>query len=142
MSLLPREQAASDDRPRYHVVVRYIMQDDPRQATLTNKLIESLSRESPGYISFICLAEIYGVLDHSYKLTKPQIKEAVPSILTSESLLVENKELVGRAFYSYTFGNADFDDCLIAQCAIAVGCSSTVTFDKLAAKSAGMQLLY
>ena len=124
-----------------NVVVRYIMQDDARQAALANQLIESLSPASCGYISLICLAELYWVLDHTYKLSRTQLQQALRSILTSETLLVENAELVGKAFHAYSNGNADFDDCLIAQCSKAGGCSAVMTFDKTAAKSSGMTLL-
>jgi predicted nucleic-acid-binding protein len=34
-----------------NVLVRYIMQDDAKQAKLATKLIESLSKASPGFIS-------------------------------------------------------------------------------------------
>jgi predicted nucleic-acid-binding protein len=41
----------------------------------------------------------------------------------------------------YHKDNADFADCLIASSARAAGCSQTVTFDRNAARDAGLQLL-
>jgi predicted nucleic-acid-binding protein len=124
-----------------NVVLRYLMQDDVSQSALANQLIEALTAVSPGYISLICLAELYWVLDHTYKLTRAEIIQAIRAIITSETLLLQDSELVERAFYVYSKGNADFDDCLIAQCAFAANCESIMTFDKLAAKNSGMQLL-
>jgi predicted nucleic-acid-binding protein len=36
-----------------NVLVRYIMQDDAKQAAKANKLIESLSADKPGFIPLI-----------------------------------------------------------------------------------------
>ena len=36
-----------------NVVVRYIMQDDPRQAALATRFVESLTSATPGYISLV-----------------------------------------------------------------------------------------
>ncbi|HEX4321239.1 MAG TPA: type II toxin-antitoxin system VapC family toxin [Acidobacteriaceae bacterium] len=124
-----------------NVVVRYLMQDDVVQSALANRLIDALTEASPGYISLICLAELYWVLDHTYKLTRTEIIQAIRGVITSETLLLQDSELVKRAFYMYSKGNVDFDDCLIAQCAFSASCNSIMTFDKVAAKNSGMQLL-
>ena len=41
----------------------------------------------------------------------------------------------------YRSGNTEFSDCLIAASARAAGCSRTVTFDRIAARDAGMELV-
>jgi predicted nucleic-acid-binding protein len=41
----------------------------------------------------------------------------------------------------YRNTRADFADCLIAASAKAAGCSRTVTFDRIAARDAGMELI-
>ena len=47
----------------------------------------------------------------------------------------------GDALSIIAKSNADFADCLIAVSARAAGCRKTVTFDKIAARDAGMELI-
>jgi predicted nucleic-acid-binding protein len=124
-----------------NVIVRYIMLDDALQSGVAIRLFDSFTTESPGYLSLICLAELNWLLDHTYKLSRTQIQQAIDSILTTETLVVEDPQLVGRAFYAFRNGNANFDDCLIAECSSSAGCDGIMTFDKRAAQSAGMTLL-
>jgi predicted nucleic-acid-binding protein len=55
--------------------------------------------------------------------------------------VIEQASLVERAMQLYRKGNADFADCLIATSAKAAGCSRTLTFDRKAARDAGMELI-
>ena len=41
-----------------NVLVRYIMQDDVKQSALANRLIESLTADSPGYVALVSVVEI------------------------------------------------------------------------------------
>ncbi|MGA1464036.1 MAG: PIN domain-containing protein, partial [Steroidobacteraceae bacterium] len=45
-----------------NVLVRYIMQDDPKQSPKASTLIESLSADHPGFISLVSVVELYWVL--------------------------------------------------------------------------------
>jgi predicted nucleic-acid-binding protein len=54
---------------------------------------------------------------------------------------VENAETVRGALQLYRSRNIDFSDCMIASSARAAGCSRTVTFDRIAARDAGMELV-
>jgi predicted nucleic-acid-binding protein len=84
---------------------------------------------------------LYWVLDHTYKLSRIEILGTLETLLTSDSLFLEDAAQVSEALIAYASGSADFDDCLIAQSALAFGCDSVFTFDKTAAKSGVMQLL-
>lgn len=117
------------------------MQDDPIQSPLATRLIESLTKANPGFISLVCLTELYWVLDHTYKLTTLEISQALEAILTSDSLQLEEDFRVQRSLLRYRSGSADFDDCLIAETALANGCSQIFTFDKKAARTLNMTLL-
>jgi predicted nucleic-acid-binding protein len=55
--------------------------------------------------------------------------------------VIEQENLVREALLIYRKSNADYPDCLIAASARAAGCGKTVTFDKIAARDAGMELL-
>lgn len=48
-----------------NVLVRYIMQDDPKQSAKASKLIESLDGNNQGYITMVSVVELYWVLTSS-----------------------------------------------------------------------------
>ena len=124
-----------------NVLVRYIMQDDPKQSPKATRLIESLDINSPGYIAMVSINELYWVLTSSYGLTREQVAQALEAMLRTKQLCVERADQVLRALRIFGAGKADFADCLIEQSASAAGCSQTVTFDVGASKHAGMALL-
>lgn len=124
-----------------NVLVRYLMQDDARQSQAANRLLESLSRDAPGFVSLVALVELTWVLESAYGLDRAQIARAVENLLRANSILVERDTLVQRALRRFRDGTADFADCLIASIANDAGCSKTMTFDRVAAKTAQMTLL-
>ena len=124
-----------------NVIVRYIMQDDPKQSPKATQLIESLSGEAPGYITVVSVVELYWVLTSCYALSDTQVAQALEAILRSKQLLVERADQVMRALRVFAVGKADFADCLIERAASGAGCTQTMTFDAAAAKHAGMALI-
>lgn len=124
-----------------NVLVRYIMQDDPKQSPKANRLMESLSAEEPGYVTVVSIIELYWVLTSCYALTGQQVKEALDVLLRSKEIVVGQAEQVMRALRVFDVGAADFADCLIERIAAAAGCTQTMTFDQAAAKHAGMSLI-
>jgi len=124
-----------------NVLVRYIMQDDPKQSPKATLLIESLDSDNPGYISMVSVVELYWVLTSSYELTGSQVAQALEVILRSKQLLVERADQVMRALRVFGVGKADFADCLIERAASGAGCAQTMTFDVGASKHAGMTLM-
>ena len=124
-----------------NVMVRYIEQDDPIQSPKADEIINALTPQNPGYLSVVAIVEISWVLMGPYKRTKSQVVTVVDWILNTQQLVVENSRLVIQALNAYSVSNADFPDCLIERTANAAGCSQTLTFDRRAAGSAGMQLI-
>lgn len=124
-----------------NVLVRFIMQDDPKQSPKANRLMESLSAEEPGYVTVVSVIELYWVLTSCYALTGQQVKEALDVLLRSKEIVVDQAEQVMRALRVFDVGAADFADCLIERIAAAAGCTQTMTFDQAAAKHAGMSLI-
>ena len=124
-----------------NVLVRYIMQDDPRQSPKATRLIESLDSESPGFIPVISLVELVWVLTSCYGLGGHDVKRALETLLRAKQLVIDRADQVLRALRVFDGGKADFADCLIERIASSVGCQETVTFDTGAAKHAGMSLL-
>ena len=125
-----------------NVLVRYITQDDAKQAAKATKLIESFTADEPGFVSLVAVVELVRVLSSSYELDRGQISQALEVLLRSKQLMVDQAEHVVRALRVYSVGNADFSDCLIERTAAAAGCAQTMTFDVAASKAAGMSLIH
>lgn len=124
-----------------NVLVRYIMQDDIKQSPKATKLMESLSVETPGFAPIVAIVELVWVLESSYDLSRQQVSQAVDLLLRAKPLVVERADLVAKALRTFNAGTADFADCLIERTAASFGCERTMTFDKGAAKTAGMTLV-
>jgi len=81
------------------------------------------------------------VLDACYALDRPQIVIALETLLRTKELLVERAEQIWQALRVFRDGRGDFADGLIERCAAAGGCERVLTFDRAAAKHAGMSLI-
>jgi predicted nucleic-acid-binding protein len=124
-----------------NVLVRYVMQDDPRQTPRANRLIESLSADEPGFVPRVALVELVWVLSGSYGLARAQVATVLDTLLRSRELVLDRADLVTQALGRYANGGADFADALIERIAAGAGCATTFTFDAGAARSAGMALV-
>jgi predicted nucleic-acid-binding protein len=124
-----------------NVLVRYITSDDHRQTAMAARLIEGLSEASPGYITLVTLVELYWVLESAYQFTRSQLVEVFQIIIATENFKIDRVSVVASAVRQYSESKADFSDCLIERLSTAAGCQNTMTFDKAAAKTAGMLLI-
>ena len=124
-----------------NVLVRYIMQDDPKQSPKATRLIESLDSENLGFITVVSVVELYWVLTSCYGLSGHDVKQAFEALLRAKQIVVDRADQVLRALRVFDDGKADFADCLIERIASSAGCAETLTFDAGAAKYAGMSLV-
>ena len=131
-----------------NVLVRYMAQDEPRQAAIATRLIEKeLSPGEPGFISLVVLAELCWVLTRLYSAGADELLEAVEDLVSTPQFYLEHREAViatvqhMKARKGAKGARAGFVDVLISHVAISQGCSHTLSFDKAAVRSAGMVLL-
>jgi len=124
-----------------NVLVRYIMQDDPKQSPKASLLIDALDDTNRGFVSLVSVVELVWVLASCDDLSREQITQALDVMLRTRQFAVEQSEQVMRALRVFAAGKADFADCLIERSAAQAGCDKTVTFDVGAAKYAGMNLI-
>lgn len=124
-----------------NVLVRYVMQDDPKQSQKASRLIESLTPEAPGFVPLVSLVELVWVLTSCYDLTREQVSQALDGLLRAKEIVLDCAEQVSQALRTFGAGSADFADCLIERTAAAAGCEKTMTFDAGAVKAAGMTLI-
>ena len=123
-----------------NILVRYVTQDHAAQSAAAVKVMESLSPDSPGFLSLVVIAELVWVLHFSYRFSKHEIEHVVERLLRSKELIVERAEIVSQALRKFRVSRANFADCLIERCGYAAECQYVLTFDKDAA-AAGMRLL-
>jgi predicted nucleic-acid-binding protein len=125
-----------------NVLIRYLTHDEPSQTAAAVRVMNSLSLDSPGFLSIIVVAELVWVLAISYHYRKTEIEQVLENLLRSKELVIERSDIVSQASRAFRAGRADFADYLIERCARAAECRFTVTFDHKAAAVAGMRLLH
>lgn len=125
-----------------NVLVRYIVQDDPKQAKLATRYIEAhCTSDSPGRVNLVVLCELTWVLTRGYGYDRPTVVSVLRRMLTSSELSMEEDEAVWQALKLYEQGTAGFADYLIGVLNHRIGASPTVTFDQQAAKESLFKLL-
>ena len=122
-----------------NVLVRYLAQDDARQSALASAMIDRLTPEDPGFVATVALVELVWVMQSCYAASKAEIVAILETLLRTRELVIENAGNTAQAVQRYAASKADFADCLIEGTARAAGCLHTVSFDKNAVRSAGMQ---
>jgi predicted nucleic-acid-binding protein len=123
-----------------NILVRYVTQDHAAQTAAAVKVMDSLSSESPGFLSLVVIAELVWVLQFSYRFKKHEVENVIDKLLRSRELIVERAEIVSQALRKFRASRANFADCLIERCGNAAECQYVLTFDRDAA-AAGMRLL-
>jgi predicted nucleic-acid-binding protein len=125
-----------------NVVLRYLAEDDPLQSKAARDLIEGrLTRDEPGHIAAITIAEIAWVLKRLYAGSREEIADAIEGLLAAPTIVVEHRGFVRQAVQDFRESAAEFSDCVIGCVNAGVGCDTTVTFDRAAAKVARFRLL-
>jgi predicted nucleic-acid-binding protein len=125
-----------------NVLVRYIVQDDPRQAAVATDFIErQCTAESPCFIGHIVLCELAWVLESNYRQSRSEIADVIEALMQVGQLEVMEPDVVWRALLDYRNSNVDFPDYLLARVNNSQGCTATLTFDKKAGLQPPFQLL-
>jgi predicted nucleic-acid-binding protein len=124
-----------------NVLVRFLTHDDAVQTPVAVQLVNSLTSDSPGFVSLVVLAELNWVLKALYSVEKSELELILENLLLNEALVVESSEIVWEALRKSKATAGGFTDCLIECSCNAAECLYTVTFDRKAA-TAGMRLLH
>ena len=128
-----------------NVLVRYLAQDDAKQAVLATRLIEKrLTTTNQGFISLVVVAELCWVLSSLYAATMDELVATLDDLLNTPRFFIEKREVLQAAIARLKTPSSRKEglaDALIAEIAAHAGCTTTMTFDKTAVRSAGMTLL-
>ena len=98
-----------------NVLVRYLTLDDPRQAAIATRFIETeLSPRRKGHVSLVALAELAWVLRSRYDVTRGELAEALLHLVADERFAFQDGNAVWAALDLYREQSVDFSDALIA----------------------------
>ncbi len=125
-----------------NVLVRYLAQDDPKQAKLAARFLDQhCTSADPGHISLIVLCELLWLMRRGYHLDRAQAARIIAQLLDAPMFNVEQSHLVRLALEDFTAGNADLTDYLLGRLHQAAGAAYTVTFDRQAGQHPLFHLL-
>jgi len=124
-----------------NVLLRYFLIDDPIQSPKARLVMASLDSSNPGWVGVATVLELVWVLKSKNRALRSTIAATIEQLLAKDALIVERDAVVALAVRRFRFSRAEFADCLVAASAQAAGCSKTVTFDHIAARDAGMELI-
>lgn len=114
-----------------NVLVRYLVADDPKQSSAAVQLINRCADKGESiFISQLVLCELVWVLSYAYDFARKEIAALLNDLRRAAQLEIENPDQVGRALERYGSSRGDFADYLIAERAVAHGCTSIATFDR------------
>ncbi len=119
-----------------NVLIRVMIQDDANQYKAAAATIEE-----GGWVSNVVLVEAMWVLKQIYDRSPAQLALLIKSLLTHESLVLEDPDVVQDALAEFKRKpKLGFSDCLVLAIARAAGHTPLATFDKALAKLANTKL--
>jgi predicted nucleic-acid-binding protein len=124
-----------------NVLLRFYLKDDEVQSPQARLIMRSLTPNEPGWVGFASILEIAWVLQKKKGASRSQIADVLDMLLSDDVIVVEQSVIVGRAVQRFRFTRAGFADCLVAESARAAGCVRTMTFDEIASRDLGMELV-
>ena len=125
-----------------NVLARLFVTDDPHQHAVARRFFERRPSATRVFVSVVVVVELVWLLDRTFDYPRVDILRVLTAILSSPDFVVERRELVESAVARAEATRADVADALIAGIAAAAGCTTTMTFDRDAAKLvSGMSLL-
>ena len=125
-----------------NVLVRWLIDDDERQSSLAQSLLESAqARQTALFVPSTVTLEVEWVLRSRYRLDKAHILAAFNSLLETQEIDFQDEAALERALHHYRSGAAEFADCMHSGICAAAGRSPLLTFDKVAARLPGAELL-
>ena len=114
-----------------NVLVRYLTEDDPRQAAAAVKEIEGAGRKGEKLVvQPLVLCELAWVLESAYGVGNKELLDVFERILRTAQFEIPGKDLVWRSLADYRAGRGDFSDHLLGRLNEDDGASVTITFDR------------
>jgi predicted nucleic-acid-binding protein len=110
-----------------NVLVRHLIGDPPKMAA---RATAYLQRESELLIADLIVAETIYVLESFYEVARPEISEAMRSLILMESVSVVDAPLLLRAVEIYEYDRLDFAEAYLIASAESTGVMQVASFDR------------
>lgn len=124
-----------------HVLVRYLVRDDPEQAEAARALLQSATAAKPVYVCREVVVELVWVLERAYGHSRERIATILEELMATEGLVVEAADNVARAAFRYRSAAAGFADLMVLAAAERAAALPLYTFDRKAARLEAVELL-
>ncbi|MBB4006635.1 PIN domain-containing protein [Allorhizobium taibaishanense] len=118
-----------------NVLLRITMQDDDVRTKQALTFAESLTLEQPGFINSAVLLEFIWTARRRLKMSKDELKIILSGLLDSENLVLEDENVIELTLDEMDRSNEEFADIFIALKNRELGCRTTMTFDRKAART-------
>jgi len=113
-----------------NVLVRYLTQDDPKQAAMATKVIEeAAAKEEKMFLHPLVFCELIWVLQSAYIFPKADILKVLERILRTAQFEISEKDLLWLALTDYRSGKGDFSDYYLGRANERAGAKVTLSFD-------------
>ena len=114
-----------------HILARYLRDDDPAQSRRAAQFVQAAVRSGePLYVNHVVLCELAWILTSVYEHPKEAVAKLLDTILLTGQFRLEDKPSLEAALEDYRNSKADFADCLIGRRNRAMGCKTTLSFDR------------
>jgi predicted nucleic-acid-binding protein len=113
-----------------NVLVRYLTQDDPKQAAMATEVIEeAAAKEEKMFLHPLVFCELIWVLQSAYGFPKADILKVLERILRTAQFEISEKDLLWLALTDYRSGKGDFSDYYLGRANERAGAKVTLSFD-------------
>jgi predicted nucleic-acid-binding protein len=113
-----------------NVLVRYLTQDDPKQAAIATRVIEeTAAKEEKMLLQPLVFCELIWVLETAYGFPKTDILKVLEKILRTAEFEISEKDLLWLALTDYRSGKGDFSDYYLGRANEKAGARVTLSFD-------------
>ncbi len=120
-----------------NILLRAAVRDDATQTPIAERIIAGLTEAIPGHVNLAVLSEFAWSLERRYDYERDEILAVIEQMLESKDFVVAQRDVVSRALTRASDEALDFPDALIGELNVEAGCTTTLTFDKKAARLAG-----
>lgn len=110
-----------------NILVRHLTGDPPETAARATRV---LSDERELLVTDLIAAETVYVLESFYEAPRPQVAEALRSLLAFDSVVVVDPALLLRAIEVFETDRLDFAEAYLVACAETTGVGRVVSFDQ------------
>lgn len=118
-----------------NILLRHTLDDDGEQSARASAfLIDAARLAEPALVNPVVLAEFVWTLARRERFGKAEILALLDVLVQSRRIAFTDERAIVAAIESWRVGGADFPDHLIGHLNRQAGASTTLTFDKTAAR--------